>query len=110
MADVKVNLTYPVNELYTYETSLERLDLDQERLIDISTGNGFPITAPKPIKEDVKDPNGIFSQRFGRGLDDLHPYSDRYKCDCGFLTFAFNNGQECPKCHTKVKYVGDNFS
>ena len=110
MAQINVNLHYPASDLYTYMTRLERLNLDEERLRDIANNNGFIISSPGTIKEDIKDPDGIFSTRYGRTLSDMHPYSDRYKCRCGHLRFAFNNEQICPICHTPVKFVDDNFS
>lgn len=108
---LNVRLHYPASDVYTYITRLERINLDEECMYDISNGKGFIITSPKPIKDDLKDMNGMFSPRFGRGLQDLDPYSDRYKCVCGNpkIRGKFNEGQECPICHTKVKFVDDDF-
>ena len=57
----------------------------------------------------MKDPNGIYSSRFGQKLGDINPYADRYSCECGYLKSRINHGLECPMCHTKVKYVDDDF-
>lgn len=107
---LRVNLHYPASDLYEYRTILERINLDKECMHDIYNGNGFIITEPKAIKDDLKDINGMFSPRYGRGLQDLEPYSDRYKCQCGHMKSKFNDGQICPVCHTRVTFVDDNFS
>lgn len=107
---LNIRLHYPFSDVYQYMTVLERINLDEECLHDISSGKGFIITNPKPIKDDLKDINGIFSQRYGRGLQDLDPYSDRYKCRCGSLKGAFNKDQICEICHTPVTFVDDDFS
>ena len=107
---LNLRLHYPASDKYFYQTSLERIDLDKECLYDITNGKGFIITAQKPIKDDLKDMDGIFSPRFGRGLQDLDPYSDRYKCRCGDLKGAFNKNQICKICHTPVTFVDDDFS
>ena len=109
MPNVKLNLHYPASDLYTYQTMLMRLNLDDERRYDITHGRGFPITSPKPIKEDVKDVNGIFSTRFGKTLNDDHPFEDLYRCRCGKMMGKFNVGQVCPVCHTTVKFVDNDF-
>ena len=110
MAEIKVNLHYPYNEEFDWETRMVNINFDEERKKDVSSGNGFIIKSPKPIKEDLKDPEGIFSSRFGQTLQDVSPFGDRYKCSCGHLMSRINNGQICPICHTPVKYVDDNFS
>ena len=107
---INVRLHYPFSEMYTYKTVMERIDLDEECTKDITSGKGFIIGPQKAIKEDLKDIDGMFSPRYGRGLQDLEPYSDRYKCKCGHLKSAFNKDQECPICHTKVVFVDDDFS
>lgn len=107
---INVRLHYPASTLYTYQTVMERINLDDECISDITSGKGFIIGPQKAIKEDLKDIDGMFSTRYGRGLQDLEPYSDRYKCKCGHLKSAFNKDQECPICHTKVTFVDDDFS
>ena len=56
-ANVNVTTHYPYSEKYVYETTMEILNLDEERVKDITTGNGFIISAPKAIKDDLKDDN-----------------------------------------------------
>lgn len=107
---ISVNLTYPHSDEYEFFTRIESIDLDLEAKIDIATGNGFEISKPKNSnKKDMKDINGIYSSRFGQKLGDVNPFGDRYSCECGYKTSRINNGIECPMCHTKVKYVDDNF-
>lgn len=108
MAKLDINTIYPYSEEYEYITKMVRLDLDLERKKDLSSDNGFVIGRPKGIKKDLKSDDSIFSSKFGQTLKDLNPFADRYKCDCGHLKSAINNGSVCPICGTKVKYVGDN--
>lgn len=108
--ELKIKYSYPVSDEYDYFASIERINLDEERKKDIGEGTGFIISSPKAnIKKDIKDPDGIFSTRFGPKLGDLNPYMDRYSCQCGKLKHRVNHGVECDVCHTKCKYVGDNF-
>ena len=80
MGSIKVNLEYPFHPDYEYMTVLERINLDQERIRDISIGNGFIVGPPTgKLKKDLKDPNGIFSSRYGRTLKDLDPFATRYR-------------------------------
>ena len=65
MAVIQVNTRYSENSLFDYSTKLERISLDQARRHDILNGDGFIVTSRKNIKEDVKDPNGIFSRITG---------------------------------------------
>lgn len=109
MAKIDVNLTYPYSDEYDYETRLERINLDKEREHDLMTGNAFVIDSPKGIKKDLKDPNGMFSSRYGQTLKDISPFANKYRCNCGFLKGRINNDSICPICGTKVKYVDDNF-
>lgn len=108
---VKINVKthYPFSDKYEYETRMEIVNLDRERIIDVTSGNGFIISAPKAIKDDLKDDNGIFSTRYGQTLQDQEPYGNRYRCKCGHYTKKFNEGHVCPICHTMVEKVGDRF-
>lgn len=107
---VNINLTYPNSDKYDFYTKLEIIDLDLECKNDIESGNGFIISAPKATnKKDIKNPDGIYSSRFGQKMGDANPYADRYSCECGALKSRINHGLECPICHTKCKYVDDNF-
>ena len=108
--EINVTLTYPNSKEYDFFTKIETIDLDTEAKNDIESGNGFVISSPKSSnKKDMKDPNGIYSSRFGQKLGDVNPYADRYSCECGFKKSRINHGIECPMCHTKVKYVDDDF-
>lgn len=107
---ITVNYSYPNDNRYDYFVRMERIDFDKERERDIMNGEGFIISAPKTtIKKDIKDPNGIFSPKFGQSLGDMNPFMDRYSCACGHLKSRINNGRECPICHTLCKFVDDDF-
>jgi hypothetical protein len=107
---VHVKMSYPYSEEYDYITRLSTIDLDSECQRDIESGNGFLISSPKQtIKKDVKNPNGIYSQKFGRKIGDANPYADRYSCECGELKSHINRGIICKKCGTVCKFVDDNF-
>lgn len=107
---IKVRLTYPNSDEFDFFTKIEVIDLDKEAKEDIESGRGFLIDAPKSTnKKDIKNPNGIYSPKFGQKLGDLNPYADRYSCECGHLKSRVNHGIYCPICHTKCKYVDDDF-
>lgn len=110
MAQVKVNLRYPKNDQFDWDTTMVNIDFDEERRKDITSGKGFIIKSPKAIKDDLKDPEGIFSTKFGQTLSDINAFANRYKCDCGFCSSRVWNGEICPICHTQVRYVDDDFS
>ena len=109
MAVIQVNTRYSENSLFDYSTKLERISLDQARRHDILNGDGFIVTSRKNIKEDVKDPNGIFSVKYGPGLHDVNAFGNRYRCKCGHTTQRFYHGLTCPVCGTKVEYRDENF-
>lgn len=109
MSMIDVTTHYPYSEDYEYKTVMERINMDEERAKDLMTDNGFVIWPPHGIKKDLKDPNGIFSSKFGQTLKDLTPFANRYRCNCGYLTRRLNNKSICPICKTEVKYVDDNF-
>lgn len=107
---INVTLSYPYSPEYEYLTKIEVIDLDLEARNDIASGNGFLISAPKNSnKKDMKNIDGIYSSRYGQKLGDVNPFADRYSCECGYLKSRVNHDIECPMCHTKVKYVDDNF-
>jgi len=105
-----ITISYPYSPDYYYETILERINLDTEREQDILSGKGFIVSSPKGIIKDIKDPNGIFSPKFGQTLSDLNPFIDRYKCECGALRSRIHFGIVCKYCGTPVKYVDDDYS
>lgn len=110
MAQIKVNVSYPFNEEFYYETQMVRVNLDEMRKESIANGRGFAITNVQgSLKKNLKDPNGIFSTRYGQTLQDINPFADRYKCECGFLTSRIHIGIKCHVCGTKVRYVDDDF-
>lgn len=110
MGDINVKWQYPYNPDYDYEARLERINLDDERKLDLSTDNGFIIDEPQAIKKDLKAENGIFSTKFGATLQDVNPFGNRYSCQCKHLQSRIYHGTTCPVCGTKVKFVDDNFS
>lgn len=109
MKSLSVNLSYPHNDEFDITTRFEVINFDKEREKDLMTDNGFVVSDFQGIKKDLKDPNGIFSKKYGQTLKDLNPYADRYKCDCGFTKSRINFNTTCPLCGTKVKYVDDDF-
>ena len=107
---IRINISYPNSDKYEYQTKIEIIDLDKEAQLDIASGRGFLITSPKSTnKKDMKNPDGIYSSRYGQKLGDLNPYADRYSCECGNLKSRINHGITCPICRTKCKYVDDDF-
>lgn len=109
MSDMSINVLYPYSDEYEYETKLVRINFDDERDIDLLTNNGFIVSDSQGIKRDLKDPNSIFSPKFGQTLKDLNPFANRYRCECGKTIHKVNDGIKCKHCGTKVKYVDDNF-
>lgn len=108
--EINVKLHYPYNDKYTYETYLERIDIDEERKRDLTIGKGFIVSEPKGIKKDVKLQNGIFSSRFGSTLADVDSFNGKYRCKCGYYKGSILHGEICPVCHTMVKYFDDDIS
>lgn len=107
---IKVKYSYPDNPDYEYIAYLERINFDEEKENDLKTGKGFIISSHKEtLKKDMKNPDGIFSTRFGQRLGDMNPFIDRYSCQCGNLKGATNNGLTCEKCQTICKFVDDEF-
>ena len=107
---IKITLTYPNSNKYEFESRIEIIDLDKECQRDLDSGNGFLISSPKATnKKDIKNIDGIYSSRFGQKIGDTNPFADRYSCECGALRQRINHGLECPICHTKCKYVDDDF-
>lgn len=102
--------SYPYNPDYTFKTGLRRVNLDKKREESILSGKGFIIKKHQGVKKDIKEPDSIYSYRYGQGLADMNPFQDRYKCRCGNLRSRVNNGMMCEICHTRVKYVDDDFN
>lgn len=107
---INMKLTYPYSDEYEYMTQLVRFNLDDRRVKDVLNDNGFIISPTNGIKKDIKDPNSIFSPKYGQSLKDVTQFGgNKYKCDCGYLTGAVNNNVICPVCGHTCKEVGDNF-
>lgn len=107
---ITINYSYPNNKDFEYSAHIERIDFDKECEHDLLINEGFIISNPKTtIKKDIKDPDGLWSVKFGQKLGDMNPFIDRYSCSCGKLKSRINNGIECPDCHTICKYVDDDF-
>lgn len=102
--------SYPDDPMFIYFTQLEKINLDIEREQDILNNRGFICSEARSIKKDLKDPNGIFSTRFGQTFGDQTPFIDRWKCQCGETRGAINKNTICKKCGHHVKYVGDDFT
>ena len=115
---IKITGNYPYNiptdkagrPLWRYETLITPIDFDKTCEDDIIMGKGFYINKKQDIKKDVKSDDSIFSSKFGLQIDDMTPFGDVYKCKCGRTMLKVNNGLLCPICHTKVKYVSNDFS
>lgn len=105
-----ITLSYPRSDEFEITTRLDILDFDEERKKDLMKNKGFVVSDFKGIKKDLKEPNSIFSSKYGQTLKDLNPYADRYKCECGFTKSRINFNTICPLCGTKVRYVDDDFS
>ena len=85
-----ITLSYPRSDEFEITTRLAILDFDEERKKDLMKNKGFVVSDFKGIKKDLKDPNSIFSSKYGQTLKDLNPYADRYKCECGFTKSRIN--------------------
>lgn len=108
---MNVVLQYPYNDKYDYETCLERIDLDKQRVENIRSGKGFIISAPKGIKKDIKNQDGIFSSRYGsNSISDVDSFNGRYRCRCGMKRGSINHGELCNICNTRVRFVDDDVS
>ena len=106
---MNINAHYPTSEVYDYQVSLERINLDEERERDINRNNGFIITKRQNIKKDLKSDDSIFSSKYGKTLQDVNSFENRYQCKCQHYQGSLYNGIICEYCHTPVKYVSDNF-
>lgn len=101
---------YPNSDEFEYRVSLERINLDEECERDMKYNDGFFIKSAQTIKKEVKNEDGIFSSKFGQGLQDPSPYQDRYRCQCGKHRGKIEHNILCPECHTPVIYRDDNLN
>lgn len=102
-----LRLSYPNDD--KYETKLERINLDEEMLNDMAKGKGFLIKDPPPLNKALSRTDSIYSERFMKTLQDPDAFSDRYSCKCGLTQGRDYKDMICPHCHTKVRFVGDDF-
>lgn len=109
--DIHVNYSYGTDPNWDVVAYMEDICFDDEKDDDLQKGKGFIISSSKArIKKDIKNPDGIFSTRYGQRLGDENPYMDRFSCWCGETKGAINEGIVCPKCDRVCKEVGDDFS
>lgn len=108
--NLNVKYKYGTNPDYDVIAFLEDIDLDREKMEDLKKSKGFIISSKGKIKKDIKNPDGVFSTKFGQRLGDENPYIDRYSCQCGKLMSAINEGIVCERCGSVCKKVGDDFS
>lgn len=107
---VNVQYSYPLSDDFEYYAQLEKICLDIEKDNDIISSNGFIVTSPRgSLKSNMKNPEGIYSTKFGQTISDLNPHCDRWRCDCGETKSHINQGLICPKCGTRVIFRDDNF-
>lgn len=106
--EVNIKLTYPRGE--NYETYLERINLDEEMVKDMESGKGFFIKEPPPINKALARTDSIYSEKFGKTLQDPDSFADRYSCICGETQGRDYKNTICPNCHTVVRFVGDDLS
>lgn len=105
-----VRLTYPYSDRWDYQTFLEKIDLDKERINDIKTGKGFIIETSRNVKIDIKNQTGIFSSRYGSTMADTDSFNGKYRCKCGLTKGSIMHGETCPVCGTIVKFYDDDVS
>lgn len=109
MDNISNKRNYMRDNKYDYNVRMERIDLDKECEKDLKNNDGFVVTEPRGIKKTVKDPDGVFSTKFGQTLQDMNPFVDKYKCECGETMGRINHGIICPICKTEVLFIDDRF-
>ena len=80
-----------------------------QKEIDMARGKGFLIKEPPVIQKALKRTDSIYSELFTKTLQDPDSYTDRYSCECKFLQGKDYDRMICPKCRTKVQFVGEDF-
>lgn len=106
---LNVKYSYPYNPNYKYTARLKRVDLNKKMEESIVNNKGFIITKHQGTTKDIKEPDSIYSYKFGKTLQDDNPYEDRHRCKCGHLKSRVYVGITCEICGEKVKYVDDDF-
>lgn len=105
---VNVKYSYPNNPEYEYKAFLEVINMEEDKKYSLLYQNGFIIKGlQSSLKKDLKNPEGIYSYKFGQTLQDVNPYGNRYQCECGLLQERYHINEICPKCHKPVRHVGD---
>ena len=102
-----VNVSYPQDPEYDYETKMVNLILEEVFKVCVKIVGDLVIYDHLPIQKEVKSENGIFSPKFGQKLDDMEPFIDRYRCSCGRKKGKVRENTRCEFCNTLVKYVDD---
>ena len=100
---------YPFSNEYKYNTVLEIINLDEERVRDIARGKGLIMEKRQDIKKDLKSYKSIYSPWFGPSLNDIDAFANRYRCKCGHYQGKIFNGRVCEFCKQPVDYYGDDF-
>lgn len=110
MTKFNIQHSYPRNPDYDYEARLKRVNWDKRKVETIANDKGFFIQSEDTrVKYHINEKYGIFSNKYGRTLDDVSPFITRYSCECGHLISADYSGMTCPICKTKVKFIDDDF-
>lgn len=84
-----------------------RINFESECMYDLINDHGFLISdVPfSDVDKSIRNMDGPRSPRYGTTYGDNNEFMDRYRCDCGYIIGAAFEGEECPKCHTKVQYT-----
>lgn len=106
--NIDLKIIYPDNT--KFKTKLERINMDEEMRKDIDSGKGFFINEPLDnIKKTLTRSDSIYSEKFTKTMQDPDAYTDRYSCDCKSMQGKNYEGMVCVKCHSRVKFVGEDF-
>ena len=84
-----------------------RINFEAACYDDLINHNGFLIKEVpfSDVDKSIRNMDGPRSPRYGTTYGDNNEFMDRYKCDCGYIIGAAFEGEECPRCHTKVQYT-----
>lgn len=97
-----------MKEIINYEDKssikLKLLNWDEEYKKDRILGKCFRINQ-KAFEKDEKLPYGSHSPLFGTDWEDDDAFSDRYRCKCGEMVGTVYEGETCPICKEKVKFI-----
>lgn len=108
---ININVKQKNHKTWEYQPRLIRLNIDKDREYNMTYENGFEISAVQSsLKRDLKNPNGIYSSRFGATLQDTNAFGDKYRCKCGMLRQSIHKNIKCKYCGERVRYVDDDFN